>query len=81
MAGFTNPVRERLKKGELAIGCGVRLARTVEIAKAMAVSGYDWLFIDMEHGSIGLDDACQMAVASYRQGRTVHWDEKREDIV
>ena len=25
--------------------------------------------------------ACQMAVASYRQGRTVKWDEKREDIV
>ena len=25
--------------------------------------------------------ACQMAVASYQQGRTVHWDEKREDIV
>jgi len=24
--------------------------------------------------------ACQMAIASYRQGRTVHWDEKREEI-
>ena len=25
--------------------------------------------------------ACQMAVFSYRQGRTVHWDEGREEIV
>jgi predicted dehydrogenase len=25
--------------------------------------------------------ACQMAVASYRQGRTVRWDREREDIV
>ena len=25
--------------------------------------------------------ACQMAIASYRQGRTVRWDPKREDIV
>ena len=25
--------------------------------------------------------ACQMAIASYRQGRTVRWDEKREEIV
>ena len=25
--------------------------------------------------------ACQMAITSYRRGRTVHWDEKREDIV
>ncbi len=25
--------------------------------------------------------ACQMAITSYRQGRTVRWDEKREEIV
>jgi hypothetical protein len=25
--------------------------------------------------------ACQMAVTSYRRGCTVHWDEKREEIV
>ncbi len=68
MTGFTNPARERLKKGELAIGCGVRLARTVEIAKMMAISGYDWLFIDMEHGSIDLDIACQMSVAALDAG-------------
>jgi 2-keto-3-deoxy-L-rhamnonate aldolase RhmA len=68
MAGFTNPAKERLKKGEVALGCGVRLARTVEIAKVMAISGYDWLFIDMEHGSIDLDIACQMAVAALDAG-------------
>ncbi|HLJ22180.1 MAG TPA: aldolase/citrate lyase family protein, partial [Stellaceae bacterium] len=68
MTGFTNPAKERLKKGEVALGCGVRLARTVEIAKVMAISGYDWLFIDMEHGSIDLDIACQMAVAALDAG-------------
>src|SRR5258708_10030970 len=68
MTGFTNPARERLKKNEVALGCGVRLARTVEIAKVMAISGYDWLFIDMEHGSIDLDIACQMAVAALDAG-------------
>jgi hypothetical protein len=25
--------------------------------------------------------ACQMAITSYRHGRTVHWDERRQDIV
>ena len=25
--------------------------------------------------------ACQMAITSYRRGRTVHWDEQREEIV
>jgi 4-hydroxy-2-oxoheptanedioate aldolase len=68
MTGFTNPARERLRKGEVALGCGVRLARTVEIAKVMAMAGYDWLFIDMEHGSIDLDIACQMAVAALDAG-------------
>jgi len=68
MTGFTNPAKERLKKGEVALGCGVRLARTVEIARVMAISGYDWLFIDMEHGSIDLDIACQMAVAALDAG-------------
>jgi 2-keto-3-deoxy-L-rhamnonate aldolase RhmA len=68
MTGFTNPAKERLKKGEVALGCGVRLARTVEIAKLMAVAGYDWLFIDMEHGSIDLDIACQMAAAAIDAG-------------
>jgi hypothetical protein len=24
---------------------------------------------------------CQMAITSYRRGRTVHWDERRQDIV
>jgi hypothetical protein len=25
--------------------------------------------------------ACQMAIRSYREGRTVKWDEKREEII
>jgi 2-keto-3-deoxy-L-rhamnonate aldolase RhmA len=68
MASFVNPARERLKKGELALGVGIRLSRTVEIAKAMATGGFDWLFIDMEHGTIGLDTAAQMCVAALDAG-------------
>ena len=68
MTAFKNPARERLQKGELALGCGVRLARTVDIAKLMATGGFDWLFVDMEHGSIGLDTAAQMAVAALDAG-------------
>jgi len=68
MTAFKNPARERLEKGELALGCGVRLARTVDIARMMATSGFDWLFVDMEHGSIGLDTAAQMAVAALDAG-------------
>jgi 2-keto-3-deoxy-L-rhamnonate aldolase RhmA len=63
-----NPARERLEKGELALGIGIRLARTVDIAKIMKSCGYDWLFLDLEHGVMGLDTAVQMAVAALDVG-------------
>jgi hypothetical protein len=42
-----NAARERLEKGELSLGVGIRTARTVDIAKMMKTSGFDWLFIDL----------------------------------
>ena len=51
METVTNPARERLMRDELAIGIGVRAVRGVEIGPMMATAGYDWLFIDLEHGA------------------------------
>ncbi len=63
-----NPVRERIAAGEVALGCGARVARGVEIAKLMKVAGFDWLFIDLEHGQMSVDQACQMSVAALDAG-------------
>lgn len=63
-----NPARERLQKGELAIGIGLRQARTVDIAPIMVEAGYDWLFIDLEHNSMTLDMAVQISVAANAAG-------------
>jgi len=63
-----NPARERLAKGELALGIGLRQARTVDIAAAMAGCGFDWLFIDLEHGTMPLDIAVQISVAALGAG-------------
>ena len=52
---LVNPARERLARGELAIGLGIRLVRGIEIAKILKTSGYDWMFIDLEHGAMSLD--------------------------
>jgi 4-hydroxy-2-oxoheptanedioate aldolase len=68
VASFGNPARERLKNGELSIGVGVRLARTVEIASAMKTCGFDWLFIDLEHGSMSVDAAVQISLAANHVG-------------
>jgi 4-hydroxy-2-oxoheptanedioate aldolase len=64
MTTVRNTARERLAAGELALGVGVRLARTVEIGKLMQGCGYDWLLIDLEHGTISLDAAAQISIAA-----------------
>ena len=68
MTQVHNPARERLVKNELAIGVGVRHARSVEIAKAMRAAGFDWLFLDLEHSSMSLDTAGQISVAALDAG-------------
>ena len=65
-----NTAKERLEAGGLALGMGVRMSRTVDIAKAMKTCGYDWLFIDMEHSSMDLDTAAQISMAAQSAGIT-----------
>jgi 4-hydroxy-2-oxoheptanedioate aldolase len=63
-----NVARERLERGELSLGTGVRLTRSVEIAIAMKTAGFDWLFLDLEHGTMSIDAAAQIAVAALDAG-------------
>lgn len=44
------------------------MTRTVEVAKAMAVAGFDWLFLDMEHGVMSLEACTQIAIAALDAG-------------
>jgi len=53
---------KRMQAGAPALGVGLRQARTVDIGRAMVTAGADWLFIDMEHNSMHLDTAVQIAV-------------------
>jgi 2-keto-3-deoxy-L-rhamnonate aldolase RhmA len=67
-AAVRNIAREKLAAGQLSLGVGVRLTRSVEIAKAMAVAGFDWLFLDMEHGVMSLEACAQIAIAALDAG-------------
>src|SRR6202042_1766962 len=51
-----------------SLGVGVRLTRSVEIAPAMTTAGFDWLFLDMEHGTMSLDACAQIAAAALDAG-------------
>ena len=63
-----NVAREKLEQGQLSLGVGVRMTRSVEIAKAMATAGFDWLFLDMEHGVMSLESCAQISVAALDAG-------------
>ena len=70
MVEIINAAKQKLEAGELAIGVGLRMTRVVEIGKMMKTAGYDWLFIDMEHNSMSIDDAAQISVAAQSAGIT-----------
>src|SRR5437667_5161319 len=63
-----NPARDRLRRGELSLGIGIRVMRSVEAVKAMAGAGYDWLFIDLEHGALSIETTAQMSIAALDAG-------------
>src|SRR5436853_3727568 len=46
----TNQVKEKLKRGEPALGAGLSLP-SVPSARIMARLGFDWLVVDMEHSA------------------------------
>ena len=49
-------LKQRLKAGGTAIG-GWLTTASDEVAEIMASIGYDWLAVDMEHGSAGIKEA------------------------
>jgi 2-keto-3-deoxy-L-rhamnonate aldolase RhmA len=65
-----NHALKQLRAGKLAVGMGVRLARTVEIAAMLKTAGFDWMFIDAEHSSIDPGTAAELAAAALPVGIT-----------
>jgi len=70
MTTVINHAKRQLREGKLAIGLGLRQARTVDIAQIAKTAGFDWLFIDCEHNAMDVDTAAQIACASLAVGVT-----------
>lgn len=70
MALPPNALRRRLDEGGLALGFGVHHLRGAAVGMIAAASGFDWLFIDLEHGALSVDDAAQISIAALSQGVT-----------
>ena len=65
-----NQTRERLAKGETVFGCALQVYRSPEICRAFAAAGFDYVFIDMEHGSFDLETVQDMINAAMDNGIT-----------
>jgi 4-hydroxy-2-oxoheptanedioate aldolase len=70
MAIFPNQTKQQLDAGNLALGLGMRVLRSVDAGMIAKTTGFDWLFIDMEHSSMDVDQASQVAVTAMAMGVT-----------
>jgi staphyloferrin B biosynthesis citrate synthase len=61
---YRNPVRERLRAGQPALGLGVRMCRSADIARIARGSGHDFLFIDTQHAVFDLETITHIAQAA-----------------
>lgn len=62
-----NPFKKALKNGEIQIGYGLN-SGSATVAEIIAGSGFDFLWIDSEHGHFGIDDILDQAraIAGYK---------------
>ena len=51
----TNPVKKALKEGKTVYGTMIVEFRNSAVAQMLAVAGFDYFFIDMEHGTFGYE--------------------------
>ena len=59
---------ERIRSGEVSVGFGVQHLRGAAAPLLAKAAGYDWLFIDTEHGPLSTDDVSQLCLSSLAAG-------------
>lgn len=69
-ASVSNPVKELLKAGKVALGMNVRLARSGDIARIAKTSGHDFIFIDIQHSLFSVETVGHIAQAALGCGIT-----------
>jgi 4-hydroxy-2-oxoheptanedioate aldolase len=65
-----NQTKVRLQNNEVVFGCALQQYRSTEIPRLLAAVGFDYLFIDSEHGGFSLETIQDIVVASNQSGIT-----------
>ena len=61
-------VLKKIRGGSLTLGLGVHQLRGSAVPMLAKAAGYDWLFIDLEHGPMSIEFATTLAVAALDTG-------------
>lgn len=61
---LVNPVLERMRAGEVALGMNIRLGRSGDIAAIAKTTGHDFLFIDSQHAIFSNETLAHIAQAA-----------------
>ncbi|HWV82923.1 MAG TPA: aldolase/citrate lyase family protein, partial [Hyphomicrobiaceae bacterium] len=64
-----NQMKALLRAGKPALGCSIMIP-SPQMVEMAAHAGFDWVLIDMEHGTIGLESAELMIMAAEARGIT-----------
>jgi len=59
-----NTVKQALAEGKIQLGTGFGQLRSPEIPRILAAAGFNWAFIDTEHGGFDLEtvqDLCRVS--------------------
>jgi 2-keto-3-deoxy-L-rhamnonate aldolase RhmA len=62
---YINQVKQALAAGQVQLGTSVAQFRTPDVVRILAASGFQWAFLDAEHGGFGIEtlqDLCKMSV-------------------
>ena len=70
MAVMRNETLARLRRGELATSFNISKLRSVETPQIAKACGFHWIFIDLEHSAMDLDQASQISMAALPTGIT-----------
>ncbi len=60
-----NTVKQALAEGRVQLGCSFGQLRSVDVVRVLAAAGFDWAFIDTEHGGFDfstVQDVCRMSL-------------------
>lgn len=59
-----NTVKQALREGKVQLGTGFQQFRSQDVVKVLAAAGFDWAFLDAEHGGFDgetLQDLCRIS--------------------